>query len=130
MIPQSERRKSRRLNATFVLAYQINHPLNLRMTVGWDNQVPAIMLDLSQEGMAISTDYDIPVGTILSMKFTLINLDAYGDERVESMKIIGEVRSNLLKARKEHRLGIKFTQIDEEDKIAIARFLKSASEKE
>lgn len=122
----SERRKFRRLNAAFTLTYKINHPLSLRMTVGWDSQVPAVMLDLSEEGMAISTDYDIPVATIISMKFTLINLDALGDERVESMRIIGEVKSNVFLGIREHRLGIKFIKIEEKDKLAILNFLKGA----
>ena len=120
---ERERRKFQRLNAAFTLTYRINHPLSLRMSVGWDVGVSAVMVDLSEDGMAFSTDYDIPVGTIISMKFTLINLDARGDERVESMRISGEVKSNIFVARKEHRLGIKFTQIAEKDKTAITNFL-------
>jgi c-di-GMP-binding flagellar brake protein YcgR len=123
----NERRKSNRLKASFILTYQVNQPLSLRMTVGWDTDVVALMLDLSQEGMAISTDYDLPVATILLMKFTLINLEAEGDERVKAMKITGEVKSNILLDKNEHRLGIQFTQINENDKFAIANFVKMAS---
>jgi len=123
----NERRKANRLKASFILTYQVNQPLSLRMTVGWDSDIVALMLDLSQEGMAISTDYDLPVATILLMKFTLINLEAEGDERVKAMKITGEVKSNILLDKNEHRLGIQFTQINENDKFAIADFVKMAS---
>lgn len=125
--PGSERRKFKRLKATFILTYQINHPLSLRANIGWDTDVVAVMLDLSQEGIAISTNYDIPVATIILMKFTLINMQAQGDERTKSMKIIGEVKSNVLLAKFEHRLGIYFTQISEEDRTAITNFVKMAS---
>ena len=123
----NERRKSNRLKASFILTYQVNQPLSLRMTVGWDSDIVALMLDLSQEGMAISTDYDLSVATVLLMKFTLINLEAEGDERVKAMKITGEVKSNILLDKNEHRLGIQFTQINENDKFAIANFVKMAS---
>lgn len=126
----SERRQFKRLKATFILTYQINHPLSLRANIGWDTDVVALMLDLSEEGMAISTDYDIPVATIILMKFTLINLEAQGDERIKSIKITGEVKSNILVGKNEHRLGIHFTQIAEKDKFAITEFVKTTSLKE
>lgn len=125
--PGSERRKFKRLKAAFILTYQVNKPISLRVIVGWDREIVALMLDLSQDGIAISTDYDIPISTIIAMKFTLINLALDGEERMRSMKIIGEVKSNVLLAKFEHRLGIYFTQISEEDKTAIANFVKSAS---
>ena len=121
------RRKFKRLEASFILIYQINQPLSLRMTIGWDTEVVAVMLDLSEEGMAISTNYDIPIGTIMSIKFTLINLIAIEEERVESMKMRGVVKSNILLGEGEHRLGIQFSHIDEKDKLAIANFVRMAA---
>lgn len=123
----SERRKFKRLKATFILTYQVNQPLSLRISIGWDTEVVALMLDLSEEGMAVSTDYDISVATIILIKFTLINMQAQGDERIKSMKITGEVKSNILIGKNEHRLGIHFTQIAERDKNAITEFVKAAS---
>jgi c-di-GMP-binding flagellar brake protein YcgR len=125
--PNQDRRKSKRLEASFILTYQVNQPLSLRVSIGWDNEVVAVMLDLSQEGMAISTNYDIPAGTILLIKFTLINLAALEDERIESMRMTGVVKSNVLIDKYEHRLGIQFTNINEKDKIAIANFIKMAT---
>jgi c-di-GMP-binding flagellar brake protein YcgR len=121
-----DRRKSKRLRVTFTLTYQVNQPLSLRMTIGWDIEVVALMLDLSEEGMAISTNYDIPISTAILIKFTLINLEAEGEERIKSMKIRGEIRSNILLDKNERRLGIYFTRIDENDKSAIANFVKTA----
>lgn len=109
------------------MTYQVNQPLSLRATIGWDDEVVAVMLNLSQEGMAISTNYDIPAGTIILIKFTLINLAATDEERIESMRMTGLVKSNVLLGKDEHRLGIEFTNINEKDKIAIANFVKMAT---
>lgn len=109
------------------MTYQVNQPLSLRATIGWDDEVVAVMLNLSQEGMAISTNYDIPAGTIILIKFTLINLAASDEERIESMRMTGLVKSNVLIDKDEHRLGIQFTNINEKDKFAIANFVKMAT---
>ena len=122
----NERRKSKRLKATFILTYQVDKPLSLRIIMGWDREVVGLMLDLSEEGMAVSTDCDIPVSTIIAMKFTLINLALDGEERTKSMKITGEVKSNILLDKNEHRLGIHFIRIGQKDKDAITNFVKVA----
>jgi c-di-GMP-binding flagellar brake protein YcgR len=122
-----ERRRTRRLKVDFTLTYQVDHPLVVRMSVGWNHNIYALMLDLSEDGMAISTDFNIPSATILSIKFTLINLNAVTEEeRIKSMELVGEVRYNIPSVKGEHRLGIKFTQIAPIDKDAIVNFVKTA----
>jgi len=76
--------------------------------------------------MAISTDHNIPLRTILALKFTLINLHAEGEGRAKSMNITGEVCNSIMLERNEYRLGVNFTRIREEDKDAIAEFIKIA----
>ena len=122
-----DRRRSKRLDVAFILTYQINHPLSLRMITGAGIETIALMLNLSENGMAVSTNYNIPAATIIAMKFTLINLEAQGDERTNSMRITGEVKSNVVLGKNEYRLGIHFTQINDQDKVAIANFVKMAS---
>ena len=118
-----ERRRLPRVRAEFIVIYRVNRPLKVLMLIG-TREVNALMLDLSEGGMAVVTDYDIPVSTILLIKFTLINLHVAKDEQVRVMEIIGEVRNNILSKKDEHRLGIYFTRIAEEDKSAIATFVK------
>jgi c-di-GMP-binding flagellar brake protein YcgR len=118
----SERRRHKRLSVNFTVIYRVNKPLEVRMMVG-DKEVNALMIDLSEGGMCLLTDYNIPTGTVLFIKFTLINLNAYGNERVKSMEITGEVRYNLINPEHTHRLGIRFTEIDKKDQVAIIGFL-------
>ena len=84
-----------------------------------EEEVSAIMLDLSEGGLSVSTSYNIPEGTLLFINFTLINEYAVGNERTKSMLIDAEVRNCILIAEKEYRLGIQFNYMDEENKLAI-----------
>ena len=72
----TEKRKSKRLKAEFIVTYKIDKPVEVHMWIS-DREVDALMLDLSESGMAILTNYDIPASTTLVIKFTLINLYAF-----------------------------------------------------
>jgi c-di-GMP-binding flagellar brake protein YcgR len=122
-----ERRRFKRLRVNFTVVYQVDRPLVARMTLGWRKEVEALMQDLSEGGMAIVTDYNIPSETILSIKFTLINLSLSSEKRIRIMRMTGQVRYNMPTNRKEHRLGVCFLEIDQEDRLAIADFVKIAS---
>jgi len=118
------RRRHERLKVEFTLNYRVDTPLEVRMSIGWDSEVDAVMVDLSEGGMAILTNCDIPVGSVLSINFTLINLTATEDEeRIKTLAITGEVRSNFMVDKTERRLGIKFVQINQKEKEAIADFV-------
>lgn len=120
-----ERRKFQRLKVDFTLNYRVDSPLEVRMSIGWDSEVDALMVDLSEGGMAILTNCDIPISSILSINFTLINLTAVSDdERIKKLDITGEVRSNIAIDKTDRRLGVKFIQISQKDKEAIAGFVR------
>ena len=118
-----ERRKFRRIRARFLVVYKIKEPLEVTITIN-KREISALMLDLSEGGMALVTECDIPSASILLMNFTLINTALSDDKkRIRTMDIYGEVRYNLPIERKEHRLGVYFTRISEEDKAAIKDFV-------
>ncbi len=120
-----ERRRAKRVSATFIVVYKVGSPLDVRMAVG-NRDINAIMLNLSEAGMAILTNYDIPVTTSLLMKFILINENSALDkERVRQMQIGGEVRYGISGERDERRLGIRFTQISDTDRRAIVNFMRN-----
>lgn len=118
-----ERRKFRRLRVDFTLIYNVGEPIALRLFVGWDLQIDALMIDLSEVGLAILSGYDIPLSTVLNMKFTLINSSADPEKRVKTMEIAGKVCSNVQNETGEYRLGIVFTNMKEDDKLAIRNFI-------
>lgn len=120
-----ERRRFPRLRLHLAVIYQVDKPLRVRMQVG-DREIAAAALDLSEIGMAISTDYDIPIKANLMIKFSLFRVNETGHANFYGpMEIIGEVRSNKLLERDIHRLGISFLYIEEKDKLEIVEFIKS-----
>ena len=128
----SERRKSKRVNVEFIITYEVekfahsDKPIQVQMKVS-SEEINAVMLDLSESGMAILSSYDISISTTLLIKFTLINLLATDEERISSIEVLGKVCSNVILKEQEHRLGISFTQISEESKAAIINFIKISS---
>ena len=121
----ADRRKFKRLKASLIVIYRVHKPLEALVRIG-TREINALMLDLSEGGMAIVTNCNIPVSTILLIKFTLINPYTFDDERIRTMEITGQIRNNALLEKKEYRLGVCFTQIAKEDRIAIANFVKMA----
>ncbi len=120
----NERRRHQRLSVNFIVTFQVNQPPEVRMTIG-GLDVDALMLDLSEGGMAITTDYELPSATLLYIYFTLINPFKSEEGRVNKMEILGEVRSCIpMGEHKQHRIGICFTQIKEYDKNVISDFVR------
>ncbi len=122
------RRRSPRIDVAFTLVYSVENPYSLRISLGLNDEVDAVMVNLSDLGMAIITKHDLPLGTELGIKFNIIDLRLTGDQRWRKMKITGEVASNVSLAeetnRVSHRIGICFMDIPNEDKIAISDFVK------
>lgn len=120
-----ERRRHKRLNVHFMISYQVDKPLDVHISVE-NKEINAFMSDLSEGGTAIITEYDIPLDTPLSINFTLINMYYEKGDRIRSIRTRGKVRNNMVSQGNKHRLGIEFTAISEEDKRAIAEFVKMA----
>ena len=122
-----ERRKHARVEASFFVVYRVNEPLSAQMMVN-NRQVQALMLDLSEGGMAFISEYDLPKGTIISMEFTLINEAVQDSEnRIKTLHIDGQACYSGRAEGDEYRLGINFTRMDKKAKEIIANFVKTIS---
>ena len=122
----SERRRFKRVPSKFFVTYRALDAVEAFMLFN-NEEIDALMFDLSEGGMAIATSYDIPIATRLSIRFTLINKRAFNDSnKFRALSDIeGEVRNNNLLDENQHRLGIQFNSISEEDKLAIVNFVKN-----
>ena len=120
-----ERRRHSRVKARFIVTYKINEPLRVTITIN-KREIQALMSDLSEGGMAIITEYDIPPLTILLINFTLINTTVSDEtKRIKTMDIVGEVRYQAILKNNERRLGIYFSRISKEDRQAIGDFVNA-----
>jgi len=125
----SDRRRFQRLDVDIVVFYRVDLPLSVRLLVG-NQEVEAIMLNLSTGGMALVTKYGIPGGTLLLIKFTLTSVNKQGEVKVYGpIEVRGEVRSNTKWENNTYRLGISFIDIDQKNKLEIARFVQMAMSK-
>lgn len=112
------------MDTAFTLIYQVEKPLALRVQLGFTDEIDALMLNLSDLGMAIITKYDLAAGTQLYIKFSIIDLRLQGDERCRHMEITGEAVSNISLLDASHRIGIRFDRISEADRLAITNFVE------
>jgi c-di-GMP-binding flagellar brake protein YcgR len=122
----ADRRKNKRVRVSLSVIYRVNEPVTVRLLTA-NKEIKAIMLDLSPEGMSISTDYEIPVATILVMRFSLFKVEKEDVSFYGPVEITGEVKYNN-KEDGQMRLGIEFVKIDEEDKRQIANFARMAQD--
>lgn len=118
------RRKFERLDTAFTLTYRIEKPFALGVQLGSTGDIDALMLNLSDTGMAIVTRHDLPAGAQLLLKLNIIDLRLKGDERYKRMEIGGETVSNVSLPDSGHKIGIRFNRISDADKLVISNFVK------
>ena len=118
--PGIERRKFRREKVSFIVNYAIRKPIEVSITLG-KRECDALMLDLSEGGMAVASSLDIPLSTTLDITFFLVS-----KKISKRMAIQGETVNRFVLKKNEYRLGIQFTKISQEDKTVISDFVKSA----
>ena len=106
----NERRAHKRIRMNCTVVCRMNEPPSARFVMK-GRDLEAKMIDISQGGMAMITRYDIPVSTVLSMRFTLLNVNSEIVTFSGPMEVIGEVRSSVPWERNEHRLGIYFAEM-------------------
>lgn len=121
--PGEEKRQFQRVKVSFIVIYKVDSPLSVRMMVQ-DKEVPARMQDLCEGGVGVTTEYDIPPMTQLLIEFVLVNENAPSEkDRVRPMNIAGEVRYSRPEGKGEHRLGICFTEVSDDDRRVISEFV-------
>ncbi|MDD5348339.1 MAG: PilZ domain-containing protein [Candidatus Omnitrophica bacterium] len=105
-----ERRTNKRVRMNCTVIYRINQPPDARFSLEGKDMY-AQMVDISQNGMAMVTDLDIPTSTVVSIRFTLLKVNEELVKFSGPMEITGEVRSNVSVEQKQHRLGIYFKKM-------------------
>ena len=122
-----ERRRFERIPVDLTITYKVHESLKIKMVVG-EREIEAEVSDLSEGGMSIVTNYDIPISSILLMTFSLVTIKDGGQDR-KAVTATGEVRYNILLGQAGHRLGISFSEISKDDKETISAFISNALSK-
>ncbi len=122
-LSSAEQRKFKRIKINLSVVYRLAKPAAVRLLVG-NKEVRATMLDLSEGGLSVLTNYDIPESTSLFIKFTLFRVENDDVSFYGPMDITGEVRYNMPLGGNEYRLGIYYKKIKSQDKSEISNFLR------
>ncbi|MFH1094451.1 MAG: PilZ domain-containing protein [Candidatus Omnitrophota bacterium] len=125
----SERRRFKRVDVSFWVESAMNAALTVHMIFG-GNDIKATTLDLSEGGMAILSEFEIPTFSIVTVEFNIPNnIDAASGDEYRLIKADGVVKYCFsLKERNAYRIGICFIDIIPEDLDFIANFVKTHPE--
>jgi c-di-GMP-binding flagellar brake protein YcgR len=124
--PGTDRRRFRRYKLTLNAFYRIDAPMYVRMWYG-DQEFEAYTLDISEGGIGLLTNLDIPVSSTLIIKITLFKLDRDGKVVYFSPgELAGEVRYKAAQDSKSYRLNISFVHIDTVIATQISQFIASS----
>jgi c-di-GMP-binding flagellar brake protein YcgR len=118
-----EKRKYPRIGLDTTIRYRIKKPRSILVLLG-DEEVKAAALDLSEEGLALTTECDLPLGTNISVNFNLIDTSIANHLcSSEPLEVFGQVRSNIPAEGNQHRLGVRFMDIEPGSKNLIRNFV-------
>src|SRR3989338_9033262 len=106
----TDRRNYKRVKMNCTVIYRMNKPPVTHFIMK-GKDIDAKMINISQGGMAMVTSLDIPVSTVLSMRFALLNVDKEIVKFSGPLEVTGEVKSSAPLEKNEHRLGIYFTKM-------------------
>ena len=110
----ADRRNYKRVRMNCTVVYRMNQPPDAHFVMK-GKDIDARMIDISQGGMAMVTNQDIPVSTVLSMRFAMLNVDKEAVKFSGPLEVTGEVKSSMPLEKNEHRLGIYFTKMKKID---------------
>ena len=122
-----DRRKYLRLRAVLFVCFSLDKSFYIP-NLSDQQEIEASTIDISQGGMAIATRYNIPAKAILHIKCLLLGVDRQGEISFSRpVEVSGEVRYSAPINSSAYRLGISFTDIDQEHREQIGNYISSIS---
>ncbi len=118
-----ERRKFVRVKVNYIIVCRLRRSVNVSLTCE-HKDIDAIMVDLSEAGMALSVDQPVPTSTQFSIRFILVKIGPKTSSRYRPIELEGKVRSCVLVDKNRYRLGVSFSRISKQNKAAIINFMK------
>lgn len=122
-----EKRKFKRIAVNFIVFYKVNFPLRVRIKIG-NREVEALAVDISEGGMAVYTDREIPPVSVVNVKFIMMNDYAISpQDHTRSILVRGQVRYNILiEEKKTFRFGMQFMDLPVDDRLFISNFVANS----
>jgi len=120
-----EKRKHKRVPVFFAMLYAVKLPMAVRIHVGGLER-PAVAQDIGEGGLALLTNFEIPIDSLLVVKFTLANQAASSiQERTRSFELDSQVCYCLPAESGSFRLGVNFVNIAPLESLFISNYIKA-----
>jgi c-di-GMP-binding flagellar brake protein YcgR len=122
-MPEFEHRKYKRTSAKFMLSYKVSKSLQVAIMAS-ESKIDAIMGNISQGGLMMVTQYDLPIDSKLTLSFAVVNDAAlHDDDKIKALDIEGVVRSKRQIKHNEFDIGVEFVDPSQEDQKFLAEFV-------
>ncbi len=119
-----DKRRFKRIPDSFFILYRVKFPFTVHIRIG-AKECNAVATDISEEGIGLLTNYDIPANSLLHLQFNILNNSAtLKEEEFHAFDLEGEVRY-VLTGSEGFRLGIHFMKIENPDRDFIARYIET-----
>ena len=115
-----ERRKFERVGTSFSLMFGVKSPFEVQLKLG-ARELDAVTQDISEGGLCMWTNYNIPIGARLNIKFKLFN-DVNGAHR--SFELFGDVCYCGQDRGSDYRIGVEFSGVTPEDHRFISEYIR------
>jgi hypothetical protein len=122
---RDEKRQHKRVSVSFAMLYKVKLPIAVRMFTG-GRERPAVALDIGEGGLALLTNFEIPVDSLLAVKFTITN-DAIlnSPERTRSFELDSQVCYCTPAQNGSYRLGVSFVNIVSSESLFISNYISA-----
>ena len=119
-----DRRRFKRVRVGVTVVYRKDAPLDVRIRNS-DLESQAKMLDLSEGGMALVTNIEIPISTIMWVRFTLTKAEGKAINFYGDIELLGKVCNSVSVGENSYRLGIEFFEVKEKVINDIRNFVNA-----
>lgn len=124
-----DRRRFKRVKVGVTVVYRKDAPLDVRIR-NFNLESEAKMLDLSEGGMALLTNVNIPISTIMWVRFTLTKVEGKAINYYGDIELLGKVCNSFLIGKNSHRLGIEFIEVKGKVINDIRNFVNALDKKD
>jgi len=121
---KEEKRKHKRVPVAFAMLYAVKLPIAVRMFTG-GRERSAVARDIGEGGLALLTNFEIPVDSLLGVKFTLTNEAILSDpDRTRNFELDAQVCYCQPAQDGSYRLGVVFVNIVPSERLFISNYIR------
>ncbi len=118
-----ERRQHKRAPVNFNLLYKVQLPAQVRVQVG-KMERPAFVQDISEGGLGLLINSEIPPEALLKVKFSLTSKDEQGVKKTQNFELDVQV-CYCMRVKNAYRVGVSFVNIVMSERLFVSNYVKT-----